>query len=55
MWEYYLAASEVFLRVQDGTNVQIQLAPERQALPLTRDHMRDAERQVAPAIRQVAA
>ena len=47
MWEYYLAASEVFLRVQDGTNVQIQLAPERQALPPTRDHMRDAERQVA--------
>jgi cyclopropane-fatty-acyl-phospholipid synthase len=55
MWEYYLAASEVFFRVQDGMNFQIQLAPERDVLPLTRDYMVDAERYGAPEMRQAAA
>ena len=55
MWEYYLAASEVFFRVQDGMNFQIQLAPERQALPLTRDYLVDAERQAVPSVHQAAA
>ncbi len=55
MWEYYLAASEVFFRVQDGMNFQIQLAADRRTLPLARDYMIDAERQAAAPARQAAA
>ncbi|HEX6010699.1 MAG TPA: cyclopropane-fatty-acyl-phospholipid synthase family protein [Geminicoccaceae bacterium] len=47
MWEFYLAASEAFFRVQDGMNFQIQLAPDRHAVPLTRDYMVDHERRHA--------
>jgi cyclopropane-fatty-acyl-phospholipid synthase len=47
MWEFYLAASEAFFRVQDGMNFQIQLAPERDAVPLARDYMVDHERRHA--------
>jgi cyclopropane-fatty-acyl-phospholipid synthase len=55
MWEYYLAASEVFFRVQDGMNFQIQLAPDRHTLPLARDYMIGEEREAARAARQAAA
>ena len=55
MWEYYLAASEVFFRVQDGMNFQIQLAADRRTLPLARDYMIDAERRAAAPARQAAA
>ena len=55
MWEYYLAASEVFFRVQDGMNFQIQLAADRQILPLARDYMIDEERMSAAPARQAAA
>ena len=55
MWEYYLAASEVFFRVQDGMNFQIQLAPDRNTLPLARDYMIDAERASPAPARQAAA
>jgi cyclopropane-fatty-acyl-phospholipid synthase len=46
MWEYYLATSEISFRYLDNMNFQIQLAAERDALPLTRDYMVDAERAV---------
>ena len=55
MWEYYLAASEVFFRVQDGMNFQIQLAPDRHTLPLARDYMTEEDRRSVPAARQAAA
>ena len=55
MWEYYLAASEVFFRVKDGMNFQIQLAPDRHTLPLARDYMIKEERMSAQPARQAAA
>ena len=48
MWEYYLATSEVSFRYLDNMNFQIQLAPDRNTLPLARDYMLDEER--APAL-----
>ena len=47
MWEYYLAASEVFFRYLDSMNFQIQLARKRDAVPLTRDYLLAAERALA--------
>jgi cyclopropane-fatty-acyl-phospholipid synthase len=44
MWEFYLAACEVFFRRQDGMVFQLQLARARDAVPLTRDYITDAER-----------
>jgi cyclopropane-fatty-acyl-phospholipid synthase len=44
MWEFYLVGSECFFRAQDGMNFQIQLAHERDVVPLTRDYMVDHER-----------
>jgi cyclopropane-fatty-acyl-phospholipid synthase len=44
MWEYYLATSEISFRHLDNMNFQIQLAPDRYTLPLTRDYMVDDER-----------
>lgn len=51
MWEFYLAAAEVFFRRQDGMVFQIQLARSREAVPLTRDYIFEAERRHAPAAR----
>ena len=48
MWEYYLATSEVSFRYLDNMNFQIQLAPDRNTLPLARDYMIDEE--PAPAL-----
>ena len=47
MWEYYLATSEVSFRYLDNMNFQIQLAPDRNTLPLARDYMLDEERSLA--------
>ena len=47
MWEYYLATSEISFRYLDNMNFQIQLAPNRNTLPLTRDYMVDEERAAA--------
>ena len=44
MWEYYLATSEISFRFLDNMNFQIQLAPDRNTLPLARDYMIEAER-----------
>jgi cyclopropane-fatty-acyl-phospholipid synthase len=59
MWEFYLAGSEVFFRAQDGMNFQIQLALERDVVPMTRDYMVDHERAqsdllAGPAVRHAA-
>jgi cyclopropane-fatty-acyl-phospholipid synthase len=43
MWEFYLAASEAAFRWQDLVVFQIQMAKTREALPLTRDYMFEAE------------
>ena len=44
MWEIYLIVSELFFRRQDGMVFQIQIAKDRNAVPLTRDYMLDKER-----------
>jgi cyclopropane-fatty-acyl-phospholipid synthase len=43
MWEFYLAMAEVAFRTNDITIYQIQLARERQTVPLTRDYLAAAE------------
>ncbi len=43
MWEYYLVASEIFFRVMDGMVFQLQLAKERDVVPITRDYMFEFE------------
>lgn len=57
MWEFYLAACEVFFREQDGMVFQIQLARSRDAVPLTRDYIHAFERRAAtePALASQAA
>ena len=50
MFEFYLAGSELAFRRTDHMNWQMQLVREREALPLTRDYMIEAER--ASAARQ---
>ena len=47
MWEYYLATSEVSFRYLDNMNFQIQLAPDRNTLPLARYMI---EEEPAPAL-----
>lgn len=44
MWEYYLAACEMMFRQGDLMVFQIQLAHERDAVPLTRDYITDHDR-----------
>jgi len=39
LWRFYLVGSEMFFRRQDGMVFQLQLAREREALPITRDYM----------------
>ncbi len=43
MWEYYLVAAEIFFRVMDGMVFQLQLAKERDVVPITRDYMFEFE------------
>jgi len=45
MFEFYLSASELTFRMNDHMNFQIQMTHSREALPLTRDYIFDAERQ----------
>lgn len=46
MWEFYLIISEFSFRYGNHMNFQIQLSNDRNALPLTRDYMIDAERKL---------
>jgi cyclopropane-fatty-acyl-phospholipid synthase len=43
MWEFYLAGSEAFFRCMDGMVFQIQLAKDRNAVPITRDYISSEE------------
>ena len=49
MWEFYLAACEMLFRQGDLMVFQIQLAHERDAVPLTRDYITDHERSIESA------
>ncbi len=44
MWNFYLASSEASFRWQDLVVFQIQLAHDKQAVPLTRDYISNHER-----------
>ena len=46
MWEFYLIVSEYSFRYGNHMVFQIQLAKDRNALPLTRDYMIEAERKL---------
>lgn len=46
MWEYYLALCEVGFRYRTSVVFQIQLTHRLDAVPITRDYMVDAERQL---------
>ncbi|MBM3602143.1 MAG: class I SAM-dependent methyltransferase [Alphaproteobacteria bacterium] len=46
MWEFYLAASETAFRFQGMMVFQMQIARRQDAVPLTRDYITDAERQL---------
>ncbi len=48
MWLFYLAAAESAFRNDGHMNVQIQLTKRRDSLPLTRDYMGAAEREMLP-------
>ena len=47
MWEFYLAASEMTFRYDDFMVFQMQLARERDAVPLSRDYVTEFERSQA--------
>jgi cyclopropane-fatty-acyl-phospholipid synthase len=47
MWEFYMAGCEMGFRVQDMMVFQLQLVKDQSALPLTRDHMAEAEARLA--------
>jgi cyclopropane-fatty-acyl-phospholipid synthase len=44
MWEFYLAGCEVAFRYMNQMVFQMQIARRQDVVPLTRDHMIDAER-----------
>ena len=46
MWEYYLAGSEVSFRHMGMTLFQIQMVKNREAVPMTRTYMTEAEREI---------
>ena len=54
MWEFYLAGCEVSFRYMNQFVFQIQVARRQEAVPLTRDYMIDAGREI-PAARTMAA
>ncbi|TWG67614.1 cyclopropane-fatty-acyl-phospholipid synthase family protein [Aminobacter sp. J44] len=47
MWEFYLAGSEAAFRWQDMMVFQLQLSPRNDTLPLTRDYITLAEKEIA--------
>jgi cyclopropane-fatty-acyl-phospholipid synthase len=46
MWEMYLAGAETAFRYQNLMVFQLQLTKDQKALPLTRDYMHEAEREL---------
>ena len=55
MWEMYLAGSETAFRYKNLRVSQIHLTRDQNALPLTRDYMFDAERELRASDRQPSA
>ena len=49
MWEMYLAGGIVMFESGSGCNYQVQYVRDRRALPITRDYMVDAERELRAA------
>ena len=54
MWEFYLGIAEQSFRARRQFIWQIQLAKKVEAVPITRDYIRDAEHAMASPRRQVA-
>ena len=54
MWEFYLAGCELAFRLQDMMVFQLQLAKDQNVLPLTRDHMFEAEERLRRADAETA-
>ena len=46
MWEFYLAAAEIGFRYENLMVFQLQLTKDQKAVPLTRDYIGEAERQL---------
>lgn len=55
MFEFYLAGCELAFRRSDHMNWQLQLTRQKEALPLTRDYMLEAERRAVEVLRSVSA
>jgi cyclopropane-fatty-acyl-phospholipid synthase len=49
MWEFYLAGGIVMFESGSGCNFQVQYIRDRQALPITRDYMAEAEQRYREA------
>jgi cyclopropane-fatty-acyl-phospholipid synthase len=49
MWQFYLAGAITAFRHDGHLNFQIQLSRRREALPVTRDYIAQAERAISPA------
>jgi len=54
MWEFYLAASETAFRHQGLMVFQLQLSLDQTAVPLTRDYLVKAERELMQAETEIA-
>ena len=54
MWEFYLAGAEAGFREGDLAVFQIQMAKDRDVVPLTRDYITDADR-AEPTAHRIAA
>jgi cyclopropane-fatty-acyl-phospholipid synthase len=54
MWEFYLAGAEAGFREGDLAVFQIQMAKDRNVVPLTRDYITDADR-AEPTAHRIAA
>jgi cyclopropane-fatty-acyl-phospholipid synthase len=54
MWEYYLVGAEMGFRYGGHMNFQLQLAKRKDALPITRHYMEDAERALVAKARRAA-
>jgi cyclopropane-fatty-acyl-phospholipid synthase len=46
MWEYYLAGGIVMFETGAACNYQVQYVRDRNALPITRDYMAEAEKRL---------
>ncbi len=54
MWEFYLSAAEASFRNGGHMNFQIQLTKRKDALPITRSYIDEAERRLVEKVRRAA-